>query len=111
MTPHIGDAPDNQQRGIPLFTMADLRKIFTLASEDDLRAIAESLAQYTYSTLNARIQGDVRDDRKIRVTADGADVTDTFGGTDVKYPGESYADHLNFMSPLSVDVESDVRGR
>lgn len=77
-------------------------------SEGDLREIAEALAPYTYARLKAKIQGDTRDDRKIRVTAAGSDVKNTAAGVAVKYPGESYFDGLEFPA---VTVKSGLNGR
>ena len=76
-------------------------------SEDEARSTAAAIGEYVYDT--SRVYNDVRDDRKIRVTSSGANVTNTAAGVQVKLPGESYFDHFNFLG--SVDVESRVRGR
>ena len=112
MTPREGYTPDPQKL-TSIDALAEAQHIADQISGGDAdvkRQIAEDIAPFIYARLNARIQGDVRDDRKIRVLHEGADVTDNASGTAVKYPGESYFDELGLYGGQAW-VESDINGR
>lgn len=91
-----------------MLTMFDIAAAFKGASQDQLRELAEDLAPFVYDT--SRVFNDVRDDRKIRITSNGSDVKDISATSQLKYPGESYFDHLDIIGG-SVQIESRTRGR